>query len=206
MSYLQDIEFAVERIITTVYEERRVRDELQAELDAALNRLKWETDRRDFLVMNPDLDDEGLGTMAHWDIHFDHAPRADKAQRSVDDINNSIAAKQFSVDAMSGSILQYAKQGISITHGSLAACPDGRHLGTQTLKNIIWQARNQAMHFEDQNPHPPVVACFTALANDTGNPRFSAFRTDNLGFDVLEHLGWRTIADFNADMRLLGIN
>ncbi len=146
MGYLADIEFAVAQLLTTIYEEHNQRDRLEVDLAAATAVLERAVDVRDFLAMNPDLDDEGIGTAEHWNIHFNYGPERDRAQQRVHEIRQSIATKQFSLTAMSGSVLQYGKQGISLTHGGLGACPDGRMIGSQTLKNVVWQARNQAMH------------------------------------------------------------
>ena len=40
---------------------------------------------------------------------------------------------------------------------------------TQSLKNIIWQSRNQSIHHEDGNYHNNVKNCFIDLQNDFGN-------------------------------------
>ena len=48
------------------------------------------------------------------------------------------------------------KQGISIVHGGLGAAPNGRMIGSQPLKEVIWQGRNQGFHWAEQSFHPPV--------------------------------------------------
>lgn len=68
---------------------------------------------------------------------------------------------------------------------------------------MIWQARNQSLHWEDGSFRPPVVACFTALASEVDQV-FSNFRARNMAFDVIEMLGWRTIGAFETDLLSVG--
>ena len=93
---------------------------------------------------------------------------ADETQLEITKLEISIDAKEFSLRTLSGALLQIAKQGISLVHGNLNSCPDGRSIGRETLKNIIWQARNQSMHFEEGNPRLPVRTCFANLEMDFG--------------------------------------
>jgi hypothetical protein len=80
----------------------------------------------------------------------------------------------------------------------------GKTVGSsQQLSEVIWQARNQALHWEAQNFHPPVVACFTALASEVDQV-FNDFRTRNMALDVIDMLGWRTIDDFERDLLSVG--
>jgi hypothetical protein len=99
-------------------------------------------------------------------------------------------------------MLQYGKQAISFVHSKLSACPDGRTIGTEPLKNIIWQGRNQALHWEEGSFTPPVVTCFEALAKES-DPKFGEFRVRNKGTDVIALLDWKEFADFERDMLLL---
>ena len=102
---------------------------------------------------------------------------------------------------IAGALLQIAKQGISFEYKSLSHCPHGRIIGKESLKNIIWQGRNQAMHFEEGNYKKGVVDCFSNLEMEFGN-RFKL--TDkNLAYDVLMLLGWESYGAYEQDMALL---
>src|SRR5262249_51212098 len=81
----------------------------------------------------------------------------------------AILAKETSVQALAGAILQIAKQGIAFVHGDLAGCPAGRPIGRETLKNVIWQARNQSMHWEENAFRQPTTLCFASLQLDFGS-------------------------------------
>ena len=84
---------------------------------------------------------------------------------------------------------------------SLTKCPDGRIIGQESLKNIIWQGRNQAMHFEEGKYRKVVVKCFTKLEINFGN-RFE-LSDKNLAYDVLMLLGWESYTAYEKDMTLL---
>lgn len=103
--------------------------------------------------------------------------------------------------AIAGAILQIAKQGISFIYGPLGNCPIGRAVGSQHLSNVIWQGRNQSMHYEEGANKPATIACFAALEADFG-PGFQLGRT-NLAAEVLRVLGWVEYEVYEADMATL---
>jgi len=116
----------------------------------------------------------------------------------------AIAAKAFSVRALAGSILQVAKQGIVVGQGSLSTCPSGRQVGQESLKNIVWQARNQAMHWEDGSFNQAVTACFQNLEQSFGGQfRLSGTAIGSLAKDVIDLLQWTDYDAYASDMRSL---
>jgi len=68
-----------------------------------------------------------------------------------------VEVRAFSIQAASGTLLQYAKAGISIVFGSPAAAKGGRTFGALTLSEVIWFGRNQAHHWEDAASGRPLV-------------------------------------------------
>jgi hypothetical protein len=127
----------------------------------------------------------------------------DAAQGKLEDVQKQIQIKRQSLDALSGSLLQYAKQGISIVHGGLKACPSGRKICTsEDLKEVIWQSRNQAIHWEEGKPHPPVVRCFENLEKELC-AKFGDFRTKSQAFHVLYHLDWVNYQNYEKDVSTL---
>src|SRR5438552_3847782 len=95
-----------------------------------------------------------------------------------------------------------ARQLISTHHGGLTNCPNGRMVGHQPLKEVVWQGRNQAVHYEEDAPRQQVINCFNQLKADFG-PQFEIANTPpkNLAPQVVELLGWDDIDRFEADMR-----
>ena len=99
------------------------------------------------------------------------------------------------------SLLQIAKQGISTIHGNLDNCPEGRKIGPETLKNIIWQGRNQSLHCEEGNPHKKVKNCFLNLKNEFGKDfDLSLNPTSNKAKKIVDVLGWEDYDQYEKDM------
>ena len=105
-------------------------------------------------------------------------------------------------NSLAGAVLQIAKQGISATHGGLASCPNGRIVGsTEPIKNIIWQARNQSMHYEESNYHNNVQSCFANLVSDFGS--YLNLGNTNHALAILDLLGWAEYNTYESDIATL---
>lgn len=109
-----------------------------------------------------------------------------------------------STSILCGALLQIAKQGLSTVYGAKSNVPAGRALGATTLREVIWEGRNQAMHFEEGNPNPSLVTCFQALEPGYG-PRFSINSGKNLSLYVVDALGWYALPAYEADMTSLNV-
>lgn len=66
---------------------------------------------------------------------------------------------------------------------------------------MIWQACNQALHWEEGNPCHAVVQCFEALPQNADG-KFADFPNRNMVYDVICLLGWYETHDFMRDMNL----
>ncbi len=200
--YLNEIEHAAREVLTLVWAEHRQVEELQILLQQFTNEMEDGYRRAEAWADSEDPDDIMLGAGLKWGTYFGADKQRHGTQESLDQTKEKLAAREFSRASMAGSLLQYAKQGISLAHGGLAACPDGRMVGSQPLKQLIWQARNQALHWEDGNPHPPVQRCFDPLAAEF-DQKFANYAVDNLAFEVISLLGWTNYDDFQSDLQLL---
>lgn len=201
--YLTEIRHAVGVSIGGVWAERSRLEEIEKQV-AALTRA---TDagylRAQFVAMNAeDADDAAMAGGMHFETYFGVDKERHHKAADAEDLQAQIAVHAFAEASLAGTLLQYAKQGMSIVHGPLSKVPDGRLIGSQALKEVIWQARNQTMHWEEGKLHPPVVQCFETLIKERG-PAFTDFRTRGMGFEVVRDLGWKTVADFEKDMMLL---
>ena len=111
-----------------------------------------------------------------------------------------------SVGILCGVLLQFAKQGISLVHETFHSCPDGRMIGmAEPLKNVIWQGRNHAIHYEESPNHSCAVKeCFAHLEEEHG-PQFSLSNhpCQNLSKEIVDLLGWSGYPTFQEDMLLL---
>jgi hypothetical protein len=86
-------------------------------------------------------------------------------------------------------------------HGSRKNAPEGRAIGSLTLRDIIWQGRNQSIHYEDERFNPPVVTCFSAPEKEHGE-QFSLTKHigQNRAKQVVHLLGWTSYEGYREDM------
>ena len=195
--YLGEVQHAVASLIPVIWSEH-------AALETAIARLKplvAATDdgyRRSAFIVDNDLDDEGIGTGLYWDTYFGADKERYHAAKDVKAIEAARDARAFSRAALSSAVLQIARQGLSQVHGRLTSVPTGRKVLDVDLKDVIWQGRNQAIHWEEGKPHQPVIDCFSVMA--ANDPAFTNFATANLAFQVVAALGWADWTAFQADI------
>lgn len=200
--YLNEIQHAVETILSEVYREQTVVNQLQKEKENLIASTESGYRGSEFLTLNSDLDDDGLGTAKHWETYFGPDQKRHHKVKELEKAEEALEAHRFSIAAMAGSILQYAKQGIALRYGpKKVGCPDGRMIASMPLHEVIWQGRNQANHWEEGSLLPPVQRCFKKLSQI--NAIFEGFNTRSMAFDVLCELGWDSFEKFATDMRLL---
>ncbi|GAA3924709.1 hypothetical protein GCM10022406_08530 [Hymenobacter algoricola] len=200
--YLIDIEYAATATIYSIWHELEEINKLDKELQVLIRVAQDKYRRADNLQESEDIDDYMTGVGLMWDAYFTEDKEAFHKDKEIDLKRKTLLTHEFAIASLSGSLLQMAKQGISIIHGGLANCPNGRLIGTQALKQIIWQGRNQAIHFEEGNFNPAVITCFDTLTKEI-NPKFNRFRTANLAFDIVELLSWKSFIDFKNDLSQL---
>lgn len=123
---------------------------------------------------------------------------------SAKDCHMDRLEKVPSTSILCGALLQIAKQGLSVAHGAKQNAPAGRVIGSTTLRDVIWEGRNQALHFEDGRFSSEVVQCFAALQALHG-PRFTLIKGKNLATYIVDVLGWHTLLTYEADMLSLQI-
>lgn len=202
LNYLEEIEHAVNIVIPEIYREDVALERLKGELAA----LEAATDdgysRANFFALNPDLDDDGMGTAIHWDTYFGVDKKRFHKKADVQSVLERISSRQFSRSALCGNLLQYGKQGLSIQFGKhRVGCPEGRQIGSLGLDEVIWQARNQALHWEDGKFNDSVVKCFEKL-RDNCDKVFAEYQQRSLAYEIVQLLGWHATEDFMRDMKL----
>lgn len=202
--YLGEIEYAAGSIVPVIWGERTRLQELRGEV-AKLERVVEDNYlRAESVAMNAeDADDVMMATGMHWDTYFGEDKERFYKDKDRQKLQGQVATHAFAVGSLAGSLLQYAKQGISLVHGSLSTCPPGRMIGSQALKDIIWQGRNQSIHWEEGNPRTPVKLCFDTLAFEIDSV-FADYTKRNVAPEVVELLGWVDFASFRADLLSLG--
>lgn len=199
MDYVSEIKYAAEGLIGLIFHERDQLDELRNEKVQVERQLDHLYRVQTFLELNPDLDDEGIGTAARWEAYFDVEPKHDDVGRRIDDLQSRIKARDTAVVSLCGSLLQLAKQGMSIVHAGRSG-PPGRNVGSQALRDVVWHARNQSAHYDEGRCRPPIPATFEALAADFTAPIFLDYDQKNLAFEVVGLLGWTSYEHFEEDL------
>jgi hypothetical protein len=198
--YVFETEYAVSALLPVIWAEHTRLHEMEQQLQPLLKEIQAEYARAESIANDPAFpDDEGLGTAIYWDTYFGKDRDFFHKDRERAQAAEQIAAHAFSVGQLAGSLLQYARQGISLAHNGLKACPDGRTIGTQALKIVIWQARNQSAHWEEGRLWSPVCDCFETLARDV-DPVFLQYKVRNLAFETINVLHWKDYAQFRSDM------
>ncbi|WP_127718244.1 hypothetical protein [Halobacteriovorax sp. HLS] len=194
--YLKESEFAINAILAAIWHEHAELESIKVEM-SQLFKVNWESQG---VVFPDNLSTGKIVVTGKRPVTFysqEEELLYDKRDEARD-FEYRIIARQFSVDALSGTLLQFAKQGISVVHNGVKSCPDGRRLGSQSLKTIIWEGRNQSLHWEGET-HKPVRMCFKNLVREFGL-QFAHYNAKNLGFAVINFLNWRKFSDFEADM------
>lgn len=131
-------------------------------------------------------------------------PKAE-LEREIMDILVSIDAKSASISALSGAILQIAKQCISLKYGKPKSAPAGEDIDGVLIKEIIWEGRNQSIHYENPNEiSGNVVTLFAKLDSIRGDGvTWDARSKTNFAFEIVQFLGWRTYSDFEKHLKSL---
>lgn len=209
-SYAQRTQYAVENIISLIKHE----GDAAAELEAKLHGKIAESNGAHAVFMAYDLAEGVPHGLA--DAYFRIAARADKdakeLQAALEDTRklaseelNELQVLDVSLQALAGTLLQIAKQGISITYKRLDSAPDGRHLNGIPLKSIIWHARNQAMHFEE-GYNAQVKQLFRDLTREFG-PEFDLNKHQGISRakQIVKLLGWTDCDAYARDLDSLGL-
>lgn len=197
--YMPEIRPAVEVVIGEIHAERKI----LGEAEGRLARLTTETEdgyrNVEFLRMNPEFDDDFLGTAIYWDTYFGPDKDRHHANIEVETIKAQIQVKAFSLSALGGTILQFGKQGISLQYGGVGACPAGREIDGMSLRDLIWFGRNQGIHWDEGEFKGGTKTFLEQLDAAKGGP-FSDYKTRSISLDIINLIGWKTADHFQNDM------
>lgn len=112
-AYLAEIEHAAREAIALVWAEHREVEELRGLVDRLTHEMEDGYRRAAAWSDSDDPDDVMLGAGIHWETYFGADKQRHGAQGELDIAADRLAAREFSRASMAGSLLQYAKQGIS---------------------------------------------------------------------------------------------
>jgi len=198
--YLTEIEYAATQVIASLWHERHEADVLRDQIEALRNVAEENYSRAEFIQQYAeDADDMMLGVGIYWETYFGEDKDQHYKSEDLKALENRLATREFSFASLAGTLLQFAKQGLSAIYGSPTNWPPGKAIGSQPLKTVILQARNQSEHWEEGDPRPPIETCFQLLETEKG-AEFGQYKTKNLAFEVVSLLGWQTFEEFKNDM------
>lgn len=202
MSYVDNTEYAACNLIELAMHEEAKLEELKVQLNQEMGRFranKWDFETSD---LHEDFSDAHVMGAFHRMAQAD--TEAEKLKVALFALEAEIGVKQLAVQSLCGALLQIARQGISLVHGSLNAAPDGRLVDGIALKDIVWQARNQAMHYEDEAFSPAVIALFGRLEEAFGVEFALAQHVGQCrAKQVVKLLHWTDYTAYYADMKSL---
>jgi hypothetical protein len=211
LQYLKNTEHAVKLLFDAITEDRKESAEISKELGSILHR-RWANNNRvspEVHKLSPEIQ------MALWakrsqELHAEERALNERAS----ELNVRMNARQFSIGVLAGSVLQMAKQAISVQWKHWSKCKNGRPVyqpgvdpnelaasGEQPkgvpLAKAVWAARNQALHFEKKQ-----------MDNDDTLEVLKAFglrhvQGETLAPTFLALLGWDRYEAYSQDMQLL---
>ena len=200
--YILDQEFSTKELISLIFKEEIEHQKLSEEISSL--QMHFEFLRNDFLSSQSSEDINDVGIQYRFIKMAQKNEEVEKTQAKIARLKDSLDNKGHSIDALSMSLLQIAKQGISKVYGKPQNCPDGRDIGRETLKNVIWQGRNQSIHYEEANPNAAVLDCFSNLAITFGNNfDLSQNPATNCAKIVVNLLDWKSYENYQRDMKSL---
>jgi hypothetical protein len=205
MSYFEDTEYATKNLIDLIAGQQKELEGVKEELANQIAKNKffaWDYETSD---LNDDFSEAHV--MNAFRNMAQANQEADKLKVTKSRLEATIGTQQQAIQSMCGALLQIVRQGLSLVHGGPNNSPAGRQLSGIALTDIVWQARNQAIHYEKKKFHPPVVETFNALeaafgaeftlANHQGSSRAK---------QVVYLIGWDEFETFKNDMALLGLS
>lgn len=202
-TYLSSVERASRHLIPKVWEDDLTIADAEAAVRLAERAVEdgyryvagWQAD--------PYLeDDEGLATMVYWETYFERTDEQREREGTVGRARIEQTENEVSTAMLAGMVLELGKRGITMVHGGRDQAPASPMVGAVPLRDVIWQGRNQAMHWEDGTLRPATQACFDALFAEHGQP-FDQATSRNLSRDVLRVLRWTHHDHFAADVSRL---
>lgn len=201
VEYLDATEYAARSLLDAIWHEQAEIEALSARVATLERQVQAEYMRAQSLIDHAeDPDDLMLGVGRHWENYFGPDRERHGQQQELEGLRGAREARAWALGALAGNLLQVAKQGLSTAFGEEGNWPDGRAVGSQTLKAVIRGARNQTIHWEEGQCRPATEQVFQGLAQDCG-ALFADYNTANLAMPVITLLGWRTYEDYVADMR-----
>ena len=173
--------------------------------------IKFKTQGRDFNSADLNEDFSDAYVMSAYFRLANSTSGADELKSEIVKTQALIGTHQLTIQTLCGLILQIAKQGIILVHGSFLArdsytigTPSGRIIAPLTLRDIIWQACNQTIYCKEGNYPQPVIDLFAELEISHGTQfSLSRYPRQSRAKQIIQLLEWLNYKTYISDMRLL---
>lgn len=190
--------YAIDTLFTVAFHEQRTLNQLEIELKRLEHATNDGYERAHFLALNPDLDDDNLGTAIHFDTYFGVDKDRDTKSRELKAQKERMETLGFSIELLFSCILQYAHQALKIQFGDdRSCCPDGRSIKGFPLVDFIWHGRNQAAHWESA-PHKKTAVFFNSLC--AVDSSYNSYLSEPLARKIIKDLDWKCSSDLKNDI------
>lgn len=130
--------------------------------------------------------------------------RSERTRTKLESTKIAIAISKNTQNILASTILQVAQQGMSTIHGGIGNYPNkGRSVYGVNLCELVWQGRNQAMHYETTARRADWKHVFKSL-NSSFPGRFDLTPPfESRAKDIIDILGWDKHSVYEADLRSL---
>jgi|GEM_PF-1516046 len=204
-NYINERKFAAESILKLIWDDYERAEQLKGEIGNETALVESEYNRAIAMQMYAeDPDDVMLGVGRYWENYFGADKDLYHKNEKMTDLAALLAARELSLTALSGNLLEHAKKGLALIYGNPNVWPIGRLVGSQALSKIILEARNQSIHIDEALKNggykkPDIGICFTLLENEI-NPVFSEYLLRDMSFEIIRDLGWTTYHAYHDDI------
>lgn len=200
--YISETEYAVKNLIELATSEENKVVELKEKL--SLTEAKYKACKWDFETSDLHDDFSDTYVIGAFNRMAQAGAQTSQLEQEINSLQALIGSRQSAIQSICGAILQIAKQGMSIVNGGLPNTPDSRIIGTLKIKDIIWQARNQAIHYEEGNFKQPVIDVFTTLEQEHGiNFSLAQHQKQSRAKQIINLLNWNDYSNYSRDMQSL---
>jgi hypothetical protein len=201
--YLNETQYAAANLLQLIWHEYNQLEKLEEELKKLQKVIQHQYRQSQYLMDSEDPDDIMLGAGKRWETYFEEDKEHFHKTEDFKQLQQQIQTHDFSIRTISSGLFHIAKQGLSTVYVNPENWPNGRAVGTQHLKNVILQARNQTMHYEEPKDCKKAVKDVFEKLSVEFNSIFGNYNRENLAFEVVKLLEWKDYQKFRDDMLTL---
>lgn len=196
--YLQDTRFAVEGLIALITQDAVEYTLLREQHEKAAAKDAYYHTAFQLREMGPDAN--------YWyAMRYEAGTALNGLAAELRELEDRIVDKRQSLAALSGAVLQIAKQGISSVRKRPDNTPNTREVFGVDIKWLIWAARNQSIHYENpQEINDETQKVFDQL-NAARPPEapLDPRSQINWAHEIIQALGWESYLQYEVDMSSL---